>query len=105
MGTLKEVLGGVPDGGGFGLAFPRSPARATVTGYRRTQAAKVFLQLKQGPEAMGDGVLLSFGHLCVPKGQQQQFRGARIQGVCIPHLPRSPKLKESPGQGGGATSS
>lgn len=40
----------------------------------RSQAAKIFLQLAQGPKAMGDGILLSFGHLCVPKGQQQQLR-------------------------------
>lgn len=60
--------GCLSDGGGGRLAFPSSPARAIITNYWGIEAAEVFLQLKQGPEAMGDGVLLSFGHLCIPKG-------------------------------------
>lgn len=71
--TLKDILGGCLPDGGFRLAFPRSPLSMLII-ILRNQAAKVFLQLTQGPEAMGDGILLSFGHLCEPKGRQQQLR-------------------------------
>lgn len=79
-----------PDGGGFRLALPGPLAIITVP--RGSQAAKVFLQLEQGPETMGDGVLLSLGHLCVPKGQQR--KGSPDSGrVCTPHPLLEPKAQ------------
>lgn len=79
----------------FRLAFPRSLASMLIIG-PRIQATKIFLQLMKGPEAMGDSILLNFGHLCIPKGQKQQLReeGAQIrEGVHAPDLIPEPKAQ------------